>query len=175
MSTISIPIERFLFGNEHWRLNRAIDEIEIYCDLIENLQHRIDTLETHNEVEEVRLTNVQAVISSYAFEIAVKSLWALDHPGQKVYKTHNLLRFFKELEEETVKELELLHLTRKVFEAVPEPFVCNRYSMECRNRDISVFPSRTLRPLVRLLRNKLEASRWAPFEPQQPSGSCDDV
>ena len=28
MPTISMPIERFLFGNEHWRSYLAIDEIE---------------------------------------------------------------------------------------------------------------------------------------------------
>ena len=38
MPTISMPIERLLFGNEHWRSYRAIDEVEVYCDLLEDLQ-----------------------------------------------------------------------------------------------------------------------------------------
>ena len=78
MTIISVSFERFAFGNEHWRSYRAMDEIEIYCDLLENLQDRIDSLETRGKDEEVTLCNVQAVISSYAFEIAMKSLWALE-------------------------------------------------------------------------------------------------
>ena len=55
MSTISLPIERFFFGNEHWRSNRAVDEIAVYCDLLNHLQDRIDTLETRCRDEEVTL------------------------------------------------------------------------------------------------------------------------
>ena len=44
MTIISVSFERFAFGNEHWRAYRAMDEIEIYCDLLENLQDRIDSL-----------------------------------------------------------------------------------------------------------------------------------
>ena len=51
MSTISIPIERIVFGNEHWRSYRAIDEIEVYCDILGNLQTRIDSLETRYKDE----------------------------------------------------------------------------------------------------------------------------
>ena len=40
MSTISMSIEQLLFVNERWRSNRAIDEMEIYCDLLKNLQER---------------------------------------------------------------------------------------------------------------------------------------
>ena len=65
-------------GNENWRSYRAIDEIEIYCDLLENLQNRKDTLRTRSKDEDATLTNAQAGISSYALEIAMKSLWALD-------------------------------------------------------------------------------------------------
>ena len=90
MTIISVSFERFAFGNEHWRAYRAMDEIEIYCDLLENLQDRIDSLETRGKDEEVTLCNVQAVISSYAFEIAMKSLWALDNPSETVPPTHDL-------------------------------------------------------------------------------------
>ena len=169
MTTISIPIERFMFGNEHWRSHRAMDEIEVYCDLLENLQDRIDSLETRGKDEEVTLCNVQAVISSYAFEIAMKSLWALDNPDRCVPHKHDLLIFFDELEEETVKALRLLHVTREVLEVWPKPFLSNRYSMEFRDRDISIFPSRTLRPLVQLLRDKVEESRKSLLKPLRSS------
>ena len=39
-----IPLERVLFGNEHWRSHRAINQIEIYCELLEHLQDKIDAL-----------------------------------------------------------------------------------------------------------------------------------
>ena len=45
MPTISVPIERFLFGNENWRSYRAADEIGIYCDLLDILQTRIDEVD----------------------------------------------------------------------------------------------------------------------------------
>ena len=83
MPVNAIPIERFMFGNEHWRSNRAIDEIEVYCDLLDILQERIEALQTRGKDEEVTLTNVKSVISSYAFEIGVKSLWALDNPERR--------------------------------------------------------------------------------------------
>ena len=84
-----ISVEQFMFGNRHWRSYRAVDEIEVYCDLLENLQDRIDSLETPGKDEEVTLSNVQAVISSYAFEIAMKSLWALDN-SYKLFPTDDL-------------------------------------------------------------------------------------
>ena len=80
----SMPIERFLFGNEHWRSFRAIDELEVYCDLLDSLQARIESLDIRGKDEEVTLINVQAVLSSYAVEIAMKSLWALDNPAKRV-------------------------------------------------------------------------------------------
>ncbi len=169
MSSISMPIERFLFGNAHWRSYRAIEEIEVYCDLIENLQDRIDSLETRGEDEEVALTNVQAVNSSYAFEIAMKSLWALDNPTKPVPRKHNLLARFDGLKEETVRSLKRLGLTREVLVGWPEPFVSNRYSMEKRNSDITVYPSQLLRPLLQLLREKLEETKEALLKPPQES------
>ena len=155
MSTISMPIERFLFGNEHWRSYRAINEIEIYCDILENLQNRIDSLETRYKDEEVTLTNVQAVISSYAFEIAMKSLWALDNPADPVPHTHCLPSIFDGLKEETVTSLKRLQLTRQMLETLPTPFVSNRYSMESSSRDITVYEVGFLRSVIKLLRGKL--------------------
>ena len=153
-----ISLEQFMFGNRYWRSYRAVNEIEVYCDLLENLQDRIDSLETRGKDEEVTLRNVQAVISSYAFEIAMKSLWALDNSEKCVPHKHDLPLFFDGLEEETVKALKHLQVTRETLEVKPEPFMSNRYSMEDRNRTIRVFPSRTLRPLVQLLRDKVEES-----------------
>ena len=134
MSTISIPIERIVFGNEHWRSYRAIDEIEVYCDILGNLQTRIDSLETRYKDEEVTLTNVQAVINSYALEIAMKSLWALDNPANPVPHTHSLPTIFDGLKEETVTSLKRLPLTRQMLETLAAPFVSNRYSMESSSR-----------------------------------------
>ena len=108
MPAITIPLERVVFGNEHWRSNRAIDEIEVYCDLLDCLQERIEALHTRGKDEEVTLTNVKSMISSYAFEIGLKSLWALDNPADKVTTTHDLLELFGELSEGTVESLNRL-------------------------------------------------------------------
>ena len=167
MAIVSIPIERFLFGNEHWRSYRAMDEVAIYCDLIEDLQFRIDSLETRGKDEEVSLTNVQAVISSYALEIAMKSLWALDNPTESVPHKHNLVTIFDGLNAETVKSLKQLQLTRDVLGNWPTPFVSNRYSMEGSSRDLRVYQARFLRSLIELLRDKLEETREGLLKPPQ--------
>ena len=154
MPTIAMPIERFLFGNEHWRSYRAIDEIEVYCDLLENLHDRIGSLEVRGQDEEVILTSVQAVLSSYAFEVAMKSLWALDNPDKPVPHEHNLVTFWDELEDEAVRSLRRLELTRDELEESPRPFFTNRYSMESRSRVISVYDASFLRSLAQLLRHR---------------------
>ena len=165
MPVISIPIKRLLFGNEHWRTNRAIDEMEIYCDLLENLEERIDSVETRGNDEEATLINVQAVISSYAIEIALKSLWALDHSAESVPHTHDLSIILDDLKEQTVKSLIRLGLTRKVLEDSPRPFFSNRYSMECGSRDITVYQTPFLRSLIPLLRDKQEDTRKTLLKP----------
>ena len=38
MTYSTIPFERFLFGHDEWRSHRAINEIEIYCELMEHLE-----------------------------------------------------------------------------------------------------------------------------------------
>ncbi len=159
MATKVIPIERFLFGNEHWRSYRAIDEVEVYCGLLENLQGKIDSLEIRGKDEEVTLTNVQAVLSSYAFEIALKSLWALDNPTKRVRHTHNLPTIFCELKEETVESLARLQFTGETLVGSPAPFQSNRYSMESRSRDITVYQTPFLSSVVQLLKERLEGTK----------------
>ena len=165
MSIRSFPIERFLFGNEHWRSYRTIDEMAIYCELLDSLQDKIDVLETRGKDEEVTLTNVQAVMSGYAIEIALKSLWALDNSASPVPHNHNLLVIFDGLKEETMKSLKRLHLTRDELQKWPTPFVSNRYSMEDGTRDVTVYQTQFLRSLIQLLRDKEEETREALFKP----------
>ena len=66
MSFSSIPEDRLVFGNEHWRSSRAIDEIEVYCDLLENLQDRRDSLETRGKDERSGSGNLDRGISGIA-------------------------------------------------------------------------------------------------------------
>ena len=167
----AIPTDRFLFGNEHWRSNRAIDEIEVYCDLLDVLQERIETLQTRGKDEEVTLTNVKAVISSYAFEIGLKSLWALDHPTDSVPTTHDLLELYDRLSEETVDSLNRLHMTKEAFVNWPKPFISNRYSMESGSRDITVYQTGFLRSLAQLLKDKLQKTRKSVFRTARAHGS----
>ena len=169
MTYSPIPFERFLFGHDEWRSYRAIAEIEIYCELMEHLEGRIDALEIRGKDEEVTLSNVQAVISSYAIEIAMKSLWALDHPDASVPHIHDLVKIFDGLKDETVKSLKGLQLTRQVLQDMPTPFTSNRYSMEHINRDISVYPAPFLREVTQLLRDKLRESKKSLFNPPQSS------
>ena len=75
-----IPLERVLFGHDYWRSYRAIDKIEVYCDLVDHLEKKIDGVEARGKDETVTLLNVQVVMSSYAIESAIKSFWALDYP-----------------------------------------------------------------------------------------------
>lgn len=138
-----IPLERVLFGHKNWRSYRAIAETEIYCELLDYLQDRIESLNTRGKDEEATLASVQVVISSYALEIAMKSFWALDHPDETVPPIHNLVELFDGLREETKKSLEGSELTRAVLEVMPKPFTSNRYSMEEGNRD-TVFYSPSL-------------------------------
>ena len=158
MTKTTMSRERIFFGYASWRSSDAVGEIEIYCELLDHLQDKIDALETRGKDEEVALLNVQSVISSYAIEIAMKSLWALDHPDEAVPHTHNLVKIFDDLKEETVKSLEGLHLTRKVLQDMPTPFTSNRYSMEHGSRDILVYQAPFLRDVAQLLRDKLRES-----------------
>ncbi len=171
MPVNAIHIERFMFGNEHWRSNRAIDEIEVYCDLLDCLQERIDALHTRGKDEEATLTNVKAVISSYAFEIGVKSLWALDHLTDRVPTTHDLATLYDELSEGTVDSLNRLHMTKQAFVNWPKPFLSNRYSMESGSRDITVYQTEFLRSLAQLLKDKLQETRKMVLRPAQAPSS----
>ncbi len=168
MPTISIPIERLLFGNDHWRSHRAVAELEIYCDLLQKLQDRIDSLDTRGRDEEASLFSAQAVINGYAFEIAMKSLWALDDPVDPVPHTHCLPRIFDGLNEKTATSLKGLQITRQVLEAWPTPFLTSRYSMENSSRDIVVYEIRVLRSLVELLEEKLKDARESLMRSPQP-------
>ena len=164
MATKVIPIGRFLFGNEHWRSYRAIDEVEVYCELLEDLQGKIDSLEIRGKNEVVTLINIQAVLSSYAFEIALKSLWALDNPTKGVPHTHNLSTIFRELKEETVKSLVRLQFSGETLVGAPTPFLSNRYSMESCSRDITVYQTPFLRSVVQLLKERLEETKAQSFD-----------
>ena len=136
---------------------------------MEHLEGRIDDLATRGAAEDLTLINVQAVISSYAVEIAMKSLWALDHPSKPVPHIHDLVKIFDGLKKETVKALEGLQLTRQVLQEMPTPFTNNRYSMEHGDRDISVYPAPFLREVTQLLSDKLRESKKSLFKPSQSS------
>ena len=165
MAIISIPIVRLIFGNEHWRSNRAISEVEIYCDLLEGLQLRHESLATRGKGEEAALTSVDAVISSYAFEIGMKSLWALDNSPKCVPHTHNLLTLFDDLKAETKKSLKQLVLTRYELADCPEPFFSNRFSMEKGNRTSTVYQPQFLRSLSKLVQEKIAQTRYELLRP----------
>lgn len=157
-------MERLLFGHKYWRSYRAIAETEIYCELLEYLQDKIESLETRGKDEEATLASVQVVIGSYAIEIVMKSLWALDHPDECVPRKHDLGVIFDGLKEETKKSLEDFQLTRQVLDVMPAPFTSNRYSMEHGDRGTVLYPPSLLRDLTQLLRDKGDDNRKALFK-----------
>ena len=156
MTEINFTTHWFFSEYDPWLPHRAIDEIEVYSELLEHLQDRIDSLETRGRDEEGTLTNVYAVISSYAVEIAMQSLWALDHLGEPVLRTHDIVELFDDLNDETRKSLEGFPLPRQVLEGTREPFFSNRYSMEHESRSVTLYHPLLLRKLTQLLRDTLE-------------------
>ena len=157
-----------LYAYDPWHPYHAVNELEVYCELLEHLQDKIDCLEERGEGGKIALINVQAVLSSYAFEIAMKSLWSLDNPGEPICRTHDIVKIFDDLREETQKSLEELQLTRQLLKRTPKPFVSNRYSMENKNteddkytkehesRKVTLYYPPLLRGLRQLLRDTLE-------------------
>ena len=55
-------------------------------------------IDERGKTEEVALMNVKALISGYAFEIGVKSLWALDYPSCTVPHNTRLTSTLRRLE-----------------------------------------------------------------------------
>ena len=101
----TIPITRStLIGHDYWRSHRAIDEIEVYCDLLDILEHRRADQDKQGRKERATLLNVEAVIGSYALEIGMKSLWALDNPKGIVKELrHNIEKVHDGLKPGTVR------------------------------------------------------------------------
>ena len=77
---------------------------QVFSLFLLSTENAVVVLDTRGK-EEDTLINVQAVISSYAVEIAMKSLWALDNPTESIPHTHDLVVILKGLKEETVKSL----------------------------------------------------------------------
>ena len=127
----SISVEKFFGGNENWDTSTAIDEIKVYCILIDHLDDKIDLLENSDKNEKSAMI-MQAVISSYAIELAMKSLCALDNPDNYVPHQHDLTKILEKLNTDTVKSLD--HLSHEELKS-PAPFVSNRYLMENHKRD----------------------------------------
>ena len=170
--SVSIPIERFLFGHDYWRTDQAIDEMMIYSDLTAQLACRIEALTTRGKDEEVTLRNVQAVLSAYALEIGMKSLWAMDNPDKRMRKTHNLMDIYKGLQSDSVAALHDLGLTEEVVERFPRPFKTNRYSMEHDEIEIVVPKASFLEQLAEVLRETLEKRRADALSPKPESSGA---
>ncbi len=158
MSIRTIPITwATLIGHDYWRSYKAIDEIKVYCDLLDILENRRADQQNQGRKEPATLLNVEAVIGGYALEIGMKSLWALDNPKGIVRKLgHNLDTVYDELKLDTVDSLIALGLTRALLAKVPKPFESNRYSMEYGGREIVVYDASFLRQLAQLIEDKLD-------------------
>ena len=158
MTWIPFSKERFKFGNVDWRSHRAIREIDVYCDLIEMVQGRIDSLESRGGEEEIAFKSVRAVLSSYVLEVTMKSFWALDNPTKCVPYTHDLPTIYKGFKVETTRTLAQYGIVRESFDDFPKPFLTNRYSMEGSTREFVSYRLEFLRSLNLALKQKLEES-----------------
>ena len=117
----------------NWNVLAAIDEIEAYSDLLDGWEKETDSGGISNN-KRVGLISAQAIMSSYAFEIAIKSFFELDNPDRGVPATHNLVTLYDELNDDTKKLLKQVKITGQNLKDDPEPFLSNRYSMgyDCR-------------------------------------------
>lgn len=93
---------RLIDVNENWSTTNAIEQIEVYCEVLEHLE--ISDKSSSKDDRDAR-SNVRAVNSSYAFEIAMKSFWALDNPEDKMIYTHKLLEILNGLRKDTLESL----------------------------------------------------------------------
>lgn len=162
MSRIMISTERLMNGHEDWRTYIAVEEVEAYCDLLDIVEARIDALPKRGGNEEVTLRNVEAVISSYALEIGMKSLWALDNPDGVVKELgHDLAKLYDGLKPDTRESMKGLGLSKEDLKEFPKPFETNRYSMEKDRKSFVYYETSFLRPVAQLLRDELKQSREA--------------
>ena len=161
---VGTPMTRILFGHDYWRSERAANEIDEYVKLLGKLDDEMDNIVStsgHNvlsrqqEVAIIPKMTAYAVISGYALEIGIKSVWALEHPNEKVQRTHKLLGFYDQLTPSTKKTLRDMRLTRGELENCPNPFEANRYSMETGTKELTLHDPKFLKSLSLLIRSKL--------------------
>ena len=147
----------------NWGVVYAIDEIEAYSDLLDDWHKEQNSAEISKN-KRTGLISTQAIMSSYALEIAIKSFVALDNPDKGIPTTHNLLKLYDELEDDTKELLKQVEITRQKLKDNPEPFVSNRYSMEIDNHcRWVVYSTRQLRGLASLLRDRLPYAKMLVF------------
>ena len=140
--------------NGNWSTTNAMEQIEAFCEVLESLE--ISDKSSSKDDRYARL-NVRAVNSSYAFEIAMKSFWALDNPRDKVIHTHKLPEILRGLKKDTLESLEQIGVTPKsIFMGLREPFVFNRYLMEGPGiKPGATYTSQFLRDVKRVLKETL--------------------
>ena len=156
------PMTRILFGHDYWRSERAANEIDEYVKLLGKLDDEMDNIVSTSgrnvlsrQQEAIPKMTAYAVISGYALEVGIKSLWALEHPSEKVRRTHKLLGFYDQLTPSTKKTLRDMRLTRGELENCPNPFEANRYSMENGTKELMLHDPSFLKSLSLLIRSKL--------------------
>ena len=154
---LNIPfLTRFVHISESWETVNAINQMDVHCELVEFLEYKINT---SSGSKKASYCDAAALISSYSFEIAMKSFWALDNPHHNVPRTHKLTKLLKGLNKDTKKELESIGINSKFLQKLPAPFIFNRYSMEKDKGVIIVtYPSRHLQTLIVTLR-KIHSKR----------------
>lgn len=114
-----------------WNVFVAINEVQAFSDLIDEWGEETGRREGCKQ-RRSGLISTQAIMSSYAFEIAIKTLVWIDNPHEGVEATHDLLKLYRELKEDTKARLEKIGVTYQSLSKDHSPFVKNRYPMEIR-------------------------------------------
>ena len=115
-----------------WNVFIAIDEIESFADLIDEWEKETNGMEGCKQ-RRSGLISTQAIMSSYAFEVAIKTLVWMDNPYKGVAAIHDLPELYKELKEDTKAGLEQIGITYQELKRNPMPVVSSRYLMEIRH------------------------------------------
>ena len=137
-----------------WNVSLAIAELEGYAILIAEWRKEESSPNTSDNKKRA-LFKTRALISGYAVEVAFKTLFVLDNPGEGFEATHNLLDLHDGLGEETKESLDKADVRREHIEVYPQPFLDNRYFMEGKEgRPILIHQPRELTSIIHIIKER---------------------
>ena len=112
-----------------WCSLQAISELQGYCDLVSEWEKEIESTEVCKD-RKCALIDTTAIMSSYALEIAIKSLFPMDKftCGSRVYT--NLLKLYDNKDMKKIQDFKQAGITRQFLENNRAPFIEKLGSMD---------------------------------------------